>query len=91
MGKIRNEFMEEHLLTALYYGKCRDEFRRVEDELQEQYRRLNSAQSNEEIRGELFNFYDGLETLRGSEAELRYEQGFRRGMQLMIECLYFGD
>lgn len=90
MRRIRTEFIETHLLSALYHAEERVCFESVREELNECLRQLGET-LDEGQKEALFQVYDLSDTLRGMEAERRYEQGFRRGMQLMTECLYFEE
>ncbi len=91
MPRVRSEFIEDSLITALYMAEKKRDYKQEKSELKQQLSKLRDSLSDKEQRLMLFRLEDCYDLVVAAEAERRYVLGFRRGIQLMTESLYFRD
>lgn len=88
MNKIRLEYMEDSVISALYFAETKPEYEEENGRLEECLRELKETFDVKEQRVILLRVMDEANLIRAYEARDSYAMGFRRGIQLMTECLY---
>ena len=91
MPKVRSEFIEDSLITALYMAEEKHDYKSEKQDLKQQLLRLKTSLTDSKQRLMLLRLEDSYDLLVATEAERRYVLGFRRGIQLMTESPYFRD
>lgn len=88
---IRSEFIEESVISALYYAEQKAEYPDENARIEANSASLRESFTSREQRVLLLDIVDDERLIRAKETQRYYALGFRRAMMLMIESLYFEE